>query len=88
MYTNSIEIYFFEDDKTVGYTFCADTIEEAKDHNIDELIAEAGGQYSMMESEVVVSSVIEGPDGYADSDEYFRTYKPRKSRKCGELTLA
>lgn len=87
MYTNTIEIYFFEDDKSVNYLFCADTIEEVKRHNIDSLIAEAGGQYSMMESEVVVSSVIEGPDGYEDSDEYFGTYKPVKNHKRDMLTL-
>lgn len=88
MYTNSIEIYFFEDDKTVGYTFCADTIEEVKAHNVNEMVAHAGQQYSMMESEVVVSSVITGADGeYVDSDEYFCTYTPEKHTRR-ELALA
>lgn len=88
MYVNSVEIYFFEDEKTVSFSFCANTIEEVKDHNIEDLVVHAGQQYSMMESEVVVSSVITGADGeYVDSDEYFCTYTPEKHTRR-ELALA
>lgn len=88
MYVNSVEIYFFEDEKTVSFTFCADTIEKAKDHNVEDLVAHAGQQYSMMESEVVVSSVITDHNEYVDSDEYFCTYKPPKTSRHRELATA